>query len=78
MVKFLILQVGELLRDTFALFLQKSCIKMLPGLPVVAQGLTNLTSLYEDASSIPGLSPWVKDCCNIGRRHGSDPKLLWL
>ena len=34
---------------------------MFPGVPVVAQGLTNLTRNHKVVGSIPGLVQWVKD-----------------
>ena len=35
--------------------------RTIPGVPVVAQRLTNPTGIREDSGPIPGLAQWVKD-----------------
>ena len=35
--------------------------KIIAGVPIVSQRLTNLPSIHEDEGSIPGLAQWVKE-----------------
>ena len=51
--------------------------------PIVAQWVTNQTSIHEDVGSITGLTHWVKGysiamSSGIGHKHGSDLVWLWL
>ena len=53
------------------------------GVPFMAQWLTNPTRNQEDEGSVPGPrsvgeGSSVAVSCGVGRRHGSDPSLLWL
>ena len=53
------------------------------GVPIVAHWKQIQLSINEKAGSIPGLAQWVEGSgiavsCGLGRRHGSDPLLLWL
>ena len=38
-----------------------SLLKLFPGVPVVAEWLTNPTRIHDDGGLIPGLAQWVKD-----------------
>ena len=52
------IKIAEIINDPF--FLQKE-FKNLPGVPVVAQQVKNMTSIHEDLGWIPGLSQWINE-----------------
>ena len=55
---------NKLFLESAVFLFQKSIspvLKIKAGVPVMVQWETNLTSIYENIGSIPGLSQWVKD-----------------
>ena len=48
--------------------------RLFQGVPVVAQQVTNPTSIHEDEGSIPGPAK----SCGVGSGCGLDLVLLWL
>ena len=57
---------------------QRSSQEVGRGVPIVAQGVKNLTSIHEDVSSIPCLPQWVKgSSIATAAAHVADAAQIW-
>ena len=54
------MNLGRQTFQSITLYLKETEEAKNSGVPVVPQGVKNLTSIYEDADSIPDLIQWVK------------------
>ena len=49
------------MKNTLNNFYFKNLLRLILGVPVVAQQVTNLTGIHDSMGLIPGLAQWVKD-----------------